>query len=433
MVELLEDYSQILDEIGQVFVEEFDAPISQVLTANINEDGVVCGDLISGGNYYHYASDGSEIGLTFLPDETEEINDYARGFFSASYGLNLDSVDSPYEYAIGFYRQDAQVKCKKGGVPCGKICLPKGAVCRKFGGGGNAAAMKRVAGKLKSSGYNPAIRNAVRAGVAGVAAIGVGAGLATDPSIRKGAQVAAERVKRGVTAAGEEIGKGVEKAKESVQATAQRVEQQVKKGQYGKAAANVVSEAGEVSKIASGAGQNATNAFSKNFERAGKAVKRGVEGSGAAKQAKTVQKEVTKGTRKASRVAKVVGGRLQKGAAKAEEMYNQGEAAAKETKRWAGEIAKQAAKEEINKIKTTGEVADRVQRAGAKAEEIYNKGQEIAGNIRKQAGERAINAAKGEVKKAAKFIERQFTPKSAKKIVNKPKEVNKPVAIEISD
>ena len=383
MVELLEDYQQVLDEIGAVFVEEFDAPVSQVLTANINENDVIYGDLISGGNYYHYASDGEEIGLNFLPDETREINEYAQGFFSARYGINLDSAVSPYEYVMGFYRQDAQVKCKKGGVACGKVCLPKGAVCRKFGSGGNANAMKGAAGKLRSPGMAGAAI-AGGAALAGAAALG-GAGYmaSQDPSIRRGAQVAAERVKRGAAKAGEEVSKGVEKAKESVQATAQRVEQQVKKGSYRKAAASVAGGAREVSKIAGETQQNATNASSKDFQRAGQAVERGVKGSAVGKQAKataeTVQKtaaqvqanvekaqgEVAKGTRKASRVAKVIGGRIQK--------------------------------------------------AGAKAEEVYNRGEEMATNIRKSAGNLAAKAAKGEVEKAAKFIERQATPKSQKK------------------
>jgi hypothetical protein len=383
MVELLEDYQQVLNEIGEVFVDEFDAPVSQVLTANINENGVVYGDLISGGNYYHYASDGEEIGLNFLPDETREINEYAQGFFSARYGINLDSAVSPYEYVMGFYRQDARVKCKKGGVACGKVCLPKGAVCRKFGSGGNANTMKGAAGKLRSPGMAGAAI-AGGAALAGAAALG-GAGYmaSQDPSIRRGANVAAERVKRGAAKAGEEVSKGVEKAKESVQATAQRVEQQVKKGNFQKAAASVAGGAREASKIAGETQQNAANASGKDFQRAGQAVERGVKGSAVGKQAKataeTVQKtaaqvqanvekaqgEVAKGARKASRVAKVIGGRIQKG--------------------------------------------------GAKAEEIYNKGEEMAGNIRKTAGDLATKAAKGEVEKAAKFIEKQTTPKSQKK------------------
>ena len=450
MVELLEDYQQVLDEIGAVFVEEFDAPVSQVLTANINENDVIYGDLISGGNYYHYASDGEEIGLNFLPDETREINEYAQGFFSARYGINLDSAVSPYEYVMGFYRQDAQVKCKKGGVACGKVCLPKGAVCRKFGSGGNANAMKGAAGKLRSPGMAGAAI-AGGAALAGAAALG-GAGYmaSQDPSLRRGAQVAAEKVRRGAAKAGEEVSKGVDEAKESIKATAQRVEQRVKKGSYGKAAASVAGGAREISKIAGETQQNATNASSKDFQRAGQAVERGVKGSDAAKRAKataeTVQKTAAqvqanvekaqqeisqsepvrgfqRGATKASRVARVLGGRIQKAGAKAEAKYNEGEAAANAARKLASENAERAARGEIDKIKTSGKnpgriaksVAGRVQKAGAKAEAKYNEGEAAANAARKLASENAERAARGEIEKAARFVQRQATPKSPKK------------------
>ena len=173
MPELLEteNYQDVLDEIAGVFANEFDAPVSDVLTAYVDEDGVVYGNLISAGNFYDYAASDNQLALDFLPEETEEINDYAAGYLAAGYSIKTDSIDSPYDYMYGFNRMDAQVKCTKGGTPCGKICLPKGSVCRKYGSGGSSAAIRNVRGKLRS----PVIGGGVIAGKLAAGALAAGA------------------------------------------------------------------------------------------------------------------------------------------------------------------------------------------------------------------------------------------------------------------
>lgn len=163
--------TDVLTQIGEVYADEFDAPVT-ILTASLGE-GMIVGQLMSGGDIYNYAADGNEIGFDYSPEDSEEINEYARGFLESGYGIKTDSMESPYEYAFGFVRLDAQVRCKKGGVACGKICLPKGAKCKKYGGAGNAGAMKQAAGKLKSPG---GVVAGVGAGLVGAAALAGGAG-----------------------------------------------------------------------------------------------------------------------------------------------------------------------------------------------------------------------------------------------------------------
>jgi hypothetical protein len=175
------DSADILDEVASVFADEFDAPISEVLTARIDGNGVIYGDLISGGNVYEYAANKNQLATVFLPEETNRLNYFFAGSLASSYGINADSVDSPYEYALGFLRLDAQAKCTKGGVPCGKICLPKGAKCKKYGGAGNVAAMRNVGRKLKS----PGVDGAVVAGTLAATALAGGAAVANRGKIEK--------------------------------------------------------------------------------------------------------------------------------------------------------------------------------------------------------------------------------------------------------
>lgn len=211
--------TDVLTEIGEVYADEFDAPVT-ILTASLGE-GMIIGQLMSAGGIYNYAADDNEIGFDFSPEDTREVNEYARGFLESGYGIKTDSMDSPYEYAFGFVRLDAQVKCKKGGVACGKICLPKGAQCKKYGGGGNGAAMKQAAGKLKSPG---GVAAGVAAGLAGTAAVAGGAGYLAyknrdklgEPGRKLG--VIGTRVKAAAKEGKEEFMSGVNSAKEILKA-----------------------------------------------------------------------------------------------------------------------------------------------------------------------------------------------------------------------
>lgn len=218
--------TDILTEIGQVFADEFDAPVT-VLTASLG-DGMITGQLMSGGDIYNYAADGNEIGFDYSPEDSEEVNEYARGFLESGYGIKADSMDSPYEYASGLVRLDAQVKCKKGGVPCGKICLPKGAKCKKYSGSGNAAAMKQAAGKLKSPGK---VAAGIGAGLVGSAALAGGASYLAyknrdklgEPGRKLG--VIGTRVKSAAREGKEEFTSGVNSAKQIL-----KTSEAVKKG-----------------------------------------------------------------------------------------------------------------------------------------------------------------------------------------------------------
>lgn len=211
--------TDVLTEIGEVYADEFDAPVT-ILTASLG-DGMIIGQLMSGGNIYNYAADGNEIGFDYSPEDSEEVNEYARGFLESSYGIKTDSMDSPYEYAFGFVRLDAQVKCKKGGVACGKVCLPKGAKCKKYSGAGNAGAMSQAAGRLKSPGR---VAAGIGAGLAGAAAVAGGAGYLAyknrdklgEPGRKLG--VIGTRVKAAAREGKEEFMSGVNNAKEILKA-----------------------------------------------------------------------------------------------------------------------------------------------------------------------------------------------------------------------
>lgn len=137
----------VLNKIGDIFAAEFNAPVQQVLTASL-DGNILHGELISDGNYYKYAANDHELGLKFAPGATKEINQYAAGFLASGYGVKTDSIDKPYSYAIGFLRLDAQVKCTKSGTPCGKTCLPKGAVCRKYASNSSRVSIKGIKSSL---------------------------------------------------------------------------------------------------------------------------------------------------------------------------------------------------------------------------------------------------------------------------------------------
>ena len=196
--------------IANIFVEEFDAPL-QILTADQDENGVVYGNLISSGEFYTYAFDNESIGVVHHQEETEELNEYAKGLLSG-YGIKTDSL-SPYEYTFGFTRTDAQVRCTKGGTPCGKVCLPKGSVCRKYGGGGGTGGSK-----LKSGG-GAALAGGIAGGAAAVTGAAAVGGLAyiNRKNLATGGKAVSERLKRAGSEGYGEAKAGLKAAKQNLQ------------------------------------------------------------------------------------------------------------------------------------------------------------------------------------------------------------------------
>lgn len=284
-----------LDEIGDIFVNEFDAPV-EVLTANVGDDGVVYGNLLSAGDFHHYAFDEYQIGFEFDPTLTNDLHEYSQGLMSA-YGIHADTANA-YDYGLGLLRVDAQVRCTKGGKPCGGICLPQGKVCRKNGASGGAANVKaklknnqpNFGGKLDPGTIAAGLATGAGVGaarMAGKAAVEYGAKKANEyiegnkdlkskkEKLQRGANVVAERVKRAATEGGAEVAKGVEAAKTRL-------------------AKGMGSEAGVK---ASASAKRAGEAVGRNLQKAGKAVERtakSVNRKGKDKPAKSVESKVAK-------------------------------------------------------------------------------------------------------------------------------------------
>ncbi len=270
------------DAIADILIEEFDAPV-QILTANQDEDGVIYGSLLSSGDFYTYAFNDDSIGILHHEDETAELNEYAEGLL-AGYGIKTDS-DSPVEYTFGRLRVDAQVRCTKGGTPCGRICLPKGSVCRKYGGGGNG-------GKLKSGG-GAALAGGIAGGVALAAGGAAAGGLAyvNRKNLARGGKAVAERLKRAGTEGSSELKTGLSGAKMSLKTGFEAAkeldknigasEKQVPESEKSKArlTRRVITNStaaggvgGAVGSTVAGA-ENASRAFGRNLKAAGEDIK----------------------------------------------------------------------------------------------------------------------------------------------------------------
>lgn len=186
---------EVAKSVAQIIADSFDAPVQSITSLMDSGDRIV-GTCISGGNFYRFDSDNVFIEVEHLPKETQEIHDYTRGILD-SLGVRVDS-DRPYDWLMGFVRMDAQVKCKSGGTPCGKRCLPKGQKCKISGGG---AGLKSPKTGLKMPG----------AGAAGLAAAALAA---------TGAGVVGYRGRKeigeGIKNAKDEVKRGVEEAKENM-------------------------------------------------------------------------------------------------------------------------------------------------------------------------------------------------------------------------
>lgn len=151
--------------IGQSLADIFDSPIDQVLTARLGDNDKLQGTVLSDGNIFRYELDEYVADLEHLDSASEELNAWADGYLNA-HGIRTDS-DLPFSYAMGFLRLDAQVKCKSGGTPCGRRCLPRGQKCRQGTGASGA-----MVGRAKSG-----MRRKAALGV-GAAALAAGAGAA---------------------------------------------------------------------------------------------------------------------------------------------------------------------------------------------------------------------------------------------------------------
>ena len=265
--------------IADIFVEEFDAPL-QVLTADEDENGVIFGNLISSGEFYTYAFDDESLGVVHHEQETEELNEYARGLLGG-YGIHTDS-ESPYEYTFGFIRTDAQVRCTKGGTPCGKVCLPKGAVCRKYGGGGTTG------GKLQSGG-GAALAGGIVGGVAATAAVSAAGGLTylNRKNLATGGKAVGERLKRAGTEGYDELKTGLSAAKQSLNVgfkTAKELDRGFESGEAGlsgkdKSSFNLLRK-GVVSGAAGGGIGGAAGAAAGGVENSARAVGRNLSAAG---------------------------------------------------------------------------------------------------------------------------------------------------------
>jgi hypothetical protein len=199
----LDPEKEVISEIADIFIDEFTAPV-QILTLGIDQNNIAHGTLLSGGGIYSYALNDESIAYKSEDEATKELSEYSQGLL-AGYGIKTDS-SLPLEYALGYFRLDAQVRCSKGGTPCGKICLPKGAVCRKYGGG-----------KLKS-GNGGKIAAGIGVGLVGGAAAAAAGGLAyaNRKQLQKGGGLVAERLKKTNEEAKSELKAGLNFAKRSL-------------------------------------------------------------------------------------------------------------------------------------------------------------------------------------------------------------------------
>lgn len=204
------------ENIAQAISETFDAPVEAILTAELGEDGVIRGAVISDGNFYTYAADEYGIEAEYQDKATREINDYAQAWLD-SLGIRGDS-DRPYEFARGFLRLDA-INCKVG-KPCGNRCIPKDATCRK--GIGSNAAQNVQAAKTQliqgGGGKKLKLAGGIAAGVAGAAALGAAgyAGYKGRDELKKGGSEIVQELKKSGGQAKREISAGVQMAKNQI-------------------------------------------------------------------------------------------------------------------------------------------------------------------------------------------------------------------------
>lgn len=214
--------------IAEAIALTFDAPVDEVLTAHLDSDGVLFGQVMSGGNFYSYVADADTITTYYHPEETEYLNEYAHAVLDGI-GIHTDAWDT-YDYALGFFRVDAQMRCKPGNKPCGNRCIPQKMRCRKGAGVAAQGALRQGRANLRSPGVG-----GIAAGVVGAAALAAAGGAAyqnreaigkaaseAGRSAGKVAAVAKREVEGKATELANNVGKGVEEAKERIQEAAKQ-------------------------------------------------------------------------------------------------------------------------------------------------------------------------------------------------------------------
>jgi hypothetical protein len=223
-----------IDHLNKAFSSTFDAPV-EVLTAQVNRDSTITAYALSGASLYRIDTDKHECSCQHLPQETEELNDFASGYL-ASMGVHTDS-DSPFDFARGYLRMD--VKCTTG-TPCGNICLPKGKKCKM--GGGAVASLSKAHSEIKR-GLSSEHTKKIGAGIAShLGTLAVGGALLTAYAKRHQIEEAAnEHIKKGEeivnkshasVATGEQIHKGekiVNQARRNVEAVGKKIARKVNK------------------------------------------------------------------------------------------------------------------------------------------------------------------------------------------------------------
>lgn len=282
------NFRDVTQPIAEAIGITYDAPVDEVLTANLDSDGIVFGQLMSGGNFYHYIADADEIITYYLPEETEYLNDYTHAVLD-NIGIHTDAWDT-YAYAQGFFRLDAQLKCKPGNKPCGQRCIPQAAKCRKAMGGAAQGAMRQGRVNLRSPGVG-----AIAAGVVGAAALAA-------------AGAAAHHNREAIGKAAGQAGRHAEKmaavAKNEVEGKAAELHYNVKKG-VDKAKEHIQEAANQTGKAAQKAGKQATVAM--------KRVQKEVDGhvtnakKGLEEMDKRTQQQTRKNQKREKRFANSVG------------------------------------------------------------------------------------------------------------------------------
>lgn len=299
---------EITTPIAQAITDTFDAPVDEILTLNLDSD-LVYGTLLSGGNFYSYSSDGFSVAVTHHDSLTQELNDYTEGLLAVN-NVRVDS-NAHYDWARGLLRLDGQIKCKSGGVPCGKRCLPKGQTCRKGMGAGSQGAVKGAKTRLKTGGAGTAAK--IAAGLVGATGL-VGAGYVGykgKDELAQGGKMIGEEMKRAGNAAKEDLKAGLQQAQESLKAVKPMIEQIGERSKFERKQINESTELSKKQKRIATRGSQYTEGIGKTMVALGGGGSAAASGAiGAEEAARSIGRGVKTSARIAGRTAKAVGKKL---------------------------------------------------------------------------------------------------------------------------
>jgi len=131
----------MMSHVANVLNQVIGGGIEGVLDTKIHSPDHVSGRYVSNeGVLFNFEINGDDDVVTAIPshEDSEIIDDYFRGRLLAQ-DVEYHG-DSAYLYYLG--RNDSEMKldftgggCPKGGVRCGKRCLPRGQQCRINAGG----------------------------------------------------------------------------------------------------------------------------------------------------------------------------------------------------------------------------------------------------------------------------------------------------------